>query len=132
MGRFVLWMFVFGVLADPCPAQEPNAVYGTEISSVRIVSTERKPTSVVKPIYPEAAKKARVQGLVVLDIVIGRTGEVEMARAISGPKKLRAAAAEAVKRWKWEPFHLNERPIQVRTKIAVSFCLVCAKSLEHE
>jgi TonB family protein len=125
-------MLVFGTLADPCSAQEANAVHDADISSVRIVSTDKKPTTVVKPIYPEAAKKAGVQGLVVLDIVIGRTGEVEMARAISGPKKLRSAAAEAVKQWKWEPFLLNEKPIQVRTQVVVNFCLGCAKSPEHE
>jgi TonB family protein len=132
MGRFVFWMFVLGAMADPCSAQEGNVVHDADISSVRIVNTDRRPTTVVKPIYPEAAKKAGVQGLVVLDIVIGRTGEVGMARAISGPKKLRSAAAEAVKQWKWEPFLLNEKPIPVRTKVVVNFCLGCANSPEHE
>jgi TonB family protein len=132
MSRFALWIFVLGALAHHCPAQEANTVHGSKSSSVRIVSVDRKPTTVVKPIYPEAAKKAGVQGPVIWDIVIGRGGQVEMVRAISGPKKLRLAAAEAVKQWTWEPFLLNEQPIQVRTKVVVNFCLGCEKSPEHE
>jgi len=130
MGRFVLLMCVWGALASHCPAQKGNAVHETGTSSIRVVSIDRKPTSVVQPIYPEAAKKTGVQGPVVLDIVIGKDGQVEMVRAISGPQKLRLAAAEAVKQWKWEPFLLNEKPIQVRTKVVVNFCLGFAKSPE--
>ncbi len=120
MGRFVLWMFVLGSLVGHCPAQGASVAYDSDPSSVRIVSVDRKPITVVKPIYPEVAKKAGVQGQVVLDIVIGRNGQVKDVCAISGPRKLRSAAAEAVKQWTWEQLLLNEKPIQVRTKVVVN------------
>jgi len=93
------------------------------LDPVLTVSVDKRPTKVVDPVYPDIAKRAGIKGSVVVDIVIGKTGEVESAQAITGPKDLWAAAAEAVQQWKWEPFLLNEKPIRVRTKVVVNFVL---------
>jgi TonB family protein len=99
-----------------------------DVSPVRFVSDIKRPTKVVKPTYPESAKLAGLQGPVVLDIVIGESGAVEMAHAITGPKEFWSAAAEAVKQWKWEPILLNQKPIRVRTKVTVKFVLDASRS----
>jgi periplasmic protein TonB len=51
----------------------------------------------VKPQYPRAARKAGIQGTVVLRVTIGKDGKTGNLRAVSGPPELIPAAIEAVK-----------------------------------
>ena len=64
---------------------------------IPFVSSDKKPTKTVNPIYPESAKSAGIQGSVLLEVTIGKEGEIEVAHAIRGPAELRSAAIEAVK-----------------------------------
>jgi len=77
----------------------------------------------VQPVYPVEAKKKRIQGRVVLDAVIGKQGEIENLRVVSGPPELQKAALEAVKQWSYEPYLLNGAPVEVTTKINITFTL---------
>ena len=99
-----------------------------DTSPVFVVTDAKRPTKTVKLLYPESAKSAGIQGRVVVDIVIGKTGEVERVQPISGPKELWSASVDAVKQWKWEPFLLNSNPIRVRTKATISFVLDASHS----
>ena len=123
MARLAVWIVICVSLPLCCSAQKGVIARDTDVSSVRYVSDVKKPTKVVTPTYPESAKLAGIQGSVVLDILIGKGGEVENAKAISGPKELWSAAADAVKQWRWEPVLLNEKPIRLRTKVTVNFVL---------
>jgi TonB family protein len=77
----------------------------------------------VNPIYPAAAKAARVQGTVVLHAIIAQDGSVESLDAVSGPDMLKGAAIEAVKQWVYKPYHVNGEPMRVDTTIRVNFQL---------
>lgn len=77
----------------------------------------------VLPQYPEAAKKAHIQGQVVLRAIIGKDGDVENLQAGSGPPELAPAAIEAVKQWKYRPYLQQEKPVEVETEIDVNFTL---------
>jgi TonB family protein len=77
----------------------------------------------VNPKYPPAAKKARIQGSVVLEAVIGKTGHVEKLTAISGPNELQASALDAVRQWTYKPVLLNGAPVEVKTTITVVYSL---------
>jgi bla regulator protein blaR1 len=77
----------------------------------------------VTPVYPEEAKKARIQGNVQLDAVIGKTGEVKELKAVAGPKELQKSAIDAVRQWTYKPFLLNGEPVDVRTTIHVKYSL---------
>ncbi len=78
----------------------------------------------IDPQYPEAARKARIEGVVILDAVIAATGEVEEVRVIrSGGRLLDEAAAEAVRRWNYRPATLNGRSVRVLLTVTVSFRL---------
>jgi outer membrane biosynthesis protein TonB len=55
---------------------------------VFVVTDAKRPTKTVKPSYPESAKSTGIQGRVVVDIIIGKTCEVERVQPISGPKEL--------------------------------------------
>lgn len=77
----------------------------------------------VPPVYPDDAKKARIQGKVQLDAVIGKTGEVEQLRVASGPKELQQSALDAVRQWTYRPFLVNGAPVEVKTTIHVIYSL---------
>jgi len=75
------------------------------------------------PLYPPIAKAARVSGTVVLEATISETGSVENLRVISGPAMLQEAALEAVRTWRYRPYLLNGRPVEVLTTVNVIFTL---------
>jgi TonB family C-terminal domain len=75
----------------------------------------------VDPVYPEAARKLKTQGPVVLDVIIAPDGSVEKLRALSGPEILVPAAKAAVNSWKYEPYLADGRPVRVGTSITVEF-----------
>jgi TonB family protein len=77
----------------------------------------------VEPVYPEAARKAGMQGLVVLDAVIAPDGSVKRLRRVSGPNLLVQSATEAVRSWKFEPYLSSGEAVEVETTIAVEFRL---------
>jgi TonB family protein len=77
----------------------------------------------VPPVYPDDAKKARVQGKVELNVIIGKTGEVEQLKVISGPKELQQSALDAVRQWTYKPFLLNGTPVEVKTTVHVVYTL---------
>ena len=77
----------------------------------------------VTPVYPPEAKKAHVQGEVKLNAVIGKTGEVENLKVLSGDPMLQQSAMEAVRQWTYKPFLLNGEPVEVKTTITVTYTL---------
>jgi TonB family protein len=77
----------------------------------------------VQPVYPELAKQARIQGIVQLNIVIGKEGRVVDIKVISGHPLLIPAALEAVKQWEYNPTLLNGQPVEVAAEVSVPFVL---------
>jgi TonB family protein len=96
------------------PLQQSAAYVGAEVMESRLIHK-------IEPIYPEAARQANVQGVVILEAVIGKDGTVVDLRAISGPDELTAAALDAVKWWRFQPYMLSGRAVQVKTRLAVEF-----------
>jgi TonB family protein len=77
----------------------------------------------VDPEYPAAARQEKVQGVIVLDVVVGRDGSVLETRALNGPDVLARAAMEALRWWKFEPYSVQGKPAVVETTVAVEFKL---------
>jgi periplasmic protein TonB len=77
----------------------------------------------VQPMYPPLARQARIQGAVVLQAEISKSGEIENLRLVSGHPMLAPAAIEAVKQWRYKPYYLNGEPVEVETQITVNFSL---------
>jgi protein TonB len=77
----------------------------------------------VEPQYPSLARQARIQGMVVLQALIGKNGSVQNLRVISGHPMLIQSAVDAVKQWRYKPYYLNGEPIEVETQINVNFTL---------
>jgi periplasmic protein TonB len=77
----------------------------------------------VNPIYPQTAKKARIQGAVRFNAIIGQDGSVKNIQPVSGHPMLVAAAMEAVKQWNYRPTMLEGKAVAVPTQIQVNFAL---------
>lgn len=77
----------------------------------------------VDPEYPAAARQEKLQGVIVLDVVVGRDGSVLETRALNGPDVLAQAAMEALRWWKFEPYSVQGKPAVVETTVAVEFKL---------
>ncbi len=77
----------------------------------------------VTPVYPQAAKDAKIQGAVVLDAVIGKDGLIKSLKLVSGPEELTHSAWNAVSQWTYKPYLLNGEPTEVETTITVNYSL---------
>ena len=77
----------------------------------------------IRPVYPVIAKAAGVQGTVVVEAVISRTGTIESLHVVSGPAMLQNAALDAIREARYRPFRLNGEAIAVETTITVIFRL---------
>ena len=77
----------------------------------------------VDPEYPAAARQEKLQGVILLDVVVGRDGSVLETRAMNGPDVLAQAAMEALRWWKFEPYSVQGKPAVVETTVAVEFKL---------
>lgn len=80
-------------------------------------------TRPVEPSYPLLAKQMKVQGAVVLQALIGREGNIEDLRVLSGPAILSSAAMEAVKQWHFKPYFQGGRPVDTEARITVNFTI---------
>jgi TonB family protein len=81
--------------------------------------------AVVKPApqYPEAARQARQQGVVVVQVVVDESGRVILACAVSGPRGLRDASENAAYGWRFTPTLLSGQPVKVSGTITFKFTL---------
>jgi TonB family protein len=111
-----------GVLPMPGLAAENP---GPEAAVVRVSEGVMRSfrTEKVDPEYPPSARQQRIQGQVLLDVKIGASGEVENIKVISAHPLFAPPAIEAVKQWKYRPYLLNGNPVEVETKVSVSFTL---------
>jgi len=75
------------------------------------------------PAYPEFAKAEGIEGPVVMEAVISKSGGVDHVRVIEGDRHLRSAAEDAVLKWRYKPYFVNGRPVDVATVIRVDFRL---------
>ena len=106
---------VVGGLPDaPPPAQ-----------AVRVGGQIKEPKKLknVAPVYPDIAKQARVQGVVILECTISPQGKVTDVKILRGIPLLDQAATDAVKQWVYTPTLLNGVPVPVIMTVTVNFRL---------
>ena len=77
----------------------------------------------VDPVYPESARAAGTEGLVVLDALITADGSVKRVRPITGSDVLTQAAAAAIQAWRYTPYHKDGRAVEAETTVSVDFRL---------
>ncbi len=92
---------------------------------VRVGGVIREPRKLVHVAaeYPEIARRARVEGLVVIEAMIDERGAVVDARVLRSVPLLDAAALTAVKEWRYTPTLLNGVPVRVLMAVTFNFKL---------
>ncbi|HEX4278802.1 MAG TPA: M56 family metallopeptidase, partial [Bryobacteraceae bacterium] len=86
----------------------------------------------LRPVYPPALQAAGIEGTVLLDAVISKTGEplsiVPQNTAVD--PAFVTAATDAVSQWRYRPTLLNGEPIEVLTTITIDFKLQANTALD--
>jgi protein TonB len=77
----------------------------------------------VDPVYPEIARVARVQGVVILEARVDTRGRVTSIRVLRGVHLLSPAAIDAVRQWRYRPLLLNGEPTEFILTVTVNFRL---------
>jgi len=103
-------------LPPPPPPDRKPLLVGGKVQEAKLI---RK----VMPVYPEISWRARISGLVVLEVTIDEEGNVTACRVQQGHPMLVEAAIQAVKLWKYSPTLLNGEPVPVISTVNVNFIL---------
>jgi len=78
----------------------------------------------VNPEYPALARSSRLEGKVILDVLIGKDGHVENIGVISSTSPLFVdPSVNAVQQWMYSPTLLNGDPVTVLTTVTLNFTL---------
>jgi TonB family protein len=80
-------------------------------------------TKHVSPTYPQIAQDSKVQGVVILEALIGVEGKVTNARVLQSVPLLDQAALDAVMQWEFTPTRLNGQQVPVLMTVTVQFTL---------
>jgi protein TonB len=107
--------------APSTPAVSPESDADAQVSLS--ASTTARVTRTVEPSYPLLAKQMKVQGAVVLQALIDKTGSIEDLHVVSGPTILAAAAREAVKQWHFKPYYQSGQAVETEARITVNFTI---------
>jgi periplasmic protein TonB len=107
------------------PLAAPAPVAATPPIRVRVGGQVQLPVPIEKtePVYPEIARRVRVEGTVEIEGVIGTDGRLHELRVLSGNPLLVPAAMDAVRHWVYRPGRLNGEPVEIVTPIKVNFTL---------
>ena len=110
-------------LAPPMPPPPPPP--GWPANAVRVGGNMKVPvkTKHVAAVYPPIAQSANVQGVVIMEVVIGLDGKVQDARVLRSIPLLDQAAIDAVRQWEFTPTLLNGSPVPVIMTVTVQFTL---------
>jgi TonB family protein len=84
---------------------------------------ETRLRSRTEPQYPAEARAAHRAGTVVLEVQVAEDGSVSSIRTLSGDPLLAAAATEAVRNWRYQPYRQHDHPAQFQTDVTLTFAL---------
>jgi TonB family protein len=73
------------------------------------------------PVYPELAKRAHIQGVVILQVKVKTDGSVEVQKILQGEPVLADAAIDAVKRWRANPAIINGTRVETISTVTFDF-----------
>jgi TonB family protein len=100
------------------PVSEPPRMKPVKLAAADALLVKRVPAE-----YPLDAKLLRLEGTVVLKVIVDKTGEVFQVNALSGPPLLESAAVDAVKQWQYKPYSVAGQPVDIETTVQVVFAL---------
>jgi beta-lactamase regulating signal transducer with metallopeptidase domain len=138
----VSWAVAAAPLQSPAPAAPGASVQIEDHAAAR---SETKVVHQVRPTYPPEAKAEKVEGAFLIDVVVGKDGEVKKAEVVAsaptaerleqikaqkgtpagleGDPRLAEAALAAVRQWRYQPVLRHGQPVEFKLTVAVNFRL---------
>jgi protein TonB len=109
---------VGGLPESPVPPPRQDA-------PVRVDSRKEEghPIQRVDPVYPPIAVKSRVQGVVILDVLVDAQGVPGAMKVLKTVPMLEDAARAAVRGWRWKPYLIEQQPVPFWVTVTVTFRL---------
>lgn len=95
---------------EPAGAQDATAA----LPRVQISGPPRK---LVYPVSPDGSTRGKVS----LQAVVGSDGKVSQVRVLTGNRLLAAAATDAIRQWRYQPFSKDAQKLERETRITVAF-----------
>jgi TonB family protein len=111
------------VAADMATAANPAVSPAGDRVSMS-TDTQHAVSRPVRPEYPLLARQMKVQGAVVLLVLIDKDGSIQNLQIESGPAILADAAREAVKQWRFKPYLQDGQPIETQARVTVDFTIL--------
>jgi TonB family protein len=108
-----------GTAAQPWPPAGVSRIGGAGVTPPRLVK-ETKPT------YTRDAMRARIEGAVVMEVVVqadGTVGDVRVVRSLDKELGLDDQAVKAVKQWRFDAGRRDGKPVPVLVEIEMTFTL---------
>jgi TonB family protein len=120
---------VFNVVVQFAAAQNavvrdmPISERVTNDGALRVGGNIRSPRKVkdARPVYPQDARDAGVQGVVIVEVRVDPDGRVGRAHVLRSIPLLDQAALDAVQQWEFEPTLLNGAPVAVVMTVTIQF-----------
>jgi protein TonB len=108
------------VISDP-PPPVPDPPKPPKIVSKGVITSQA--ISLPRPVYPEIAKRMRIQGTVSVQVLVDLDGRVISAKAVSGSPFLIPEAQKAALQARFSPTLLSDQPVKVSGIITYNFVL---------
>jgi protein TonB len=105
-----------GVVAQPSAPNDAPLQVGRDVKAPKKLKD-------VRPSFPSTAMAARVQGTVIIEIMIGPDGRVHSTQLLKSVPLLDAAALEAVRQWEYAPTTVDGKAVAVLMTVTVHFSL---------
>jgi protein TonB len=118
IARALLVALALVTAVSSCAQKTPRIRLGGEGQTEASAPTKR-----VAAVYPEQAKADKIQGSVLLEIVIGTDGKVIQTAVKKSVPGLDEAAVNAVRQWEYKPTIHNGKPAEVIVNVTVNFAL---------
>jgi TonB family protein len=115
-------LFSLAPNANPPASSQPSSP-SAEVDKTFLAHHVRAPKVIkmVRPKYPREARKERVEGNVILYLMIATDGTVKDLTFVSGAAILRTAAIDAVSKWRYRPCLVDGKPVEVDSIVTVVF-----------
>ncbi|HZB88258.1 MAG TPA: energy transducer TonB [Terracidiphilus sp.] len=100
-----------------------DAVRGRKRIVHILSSNAPTPTYREPPKYPESAREDHTVGDVELVVRLGADGHVIDAHAVAGPKELRKATVDAMRKWAYQPRVIDGEPVEFELVLTSNFAI---------
>src|SRR5215831_726740 len=115
MNKMKSAILLAALLASTLCAQEVTKVTRAQAVSAAIQKSE--------PVYPPLARQLKLEGSIQLEAVVLEDGTVDTVNIVSGHPILTRAGVEALKHWKFAPFHSGGKIVKALAPVTFDFKL---------